>query len=195
MTDSSYRDKIIWEKFLEGDKEAFAHLYNLHVEALYRYGTKLCPDDNLVKDAMQEVFLDLYIRREKNKTNPGNLRWYLILALKRNLIKKLKRNRRLVDEEKCELNFEPEYSIEKVIIENEEEAELDHRVNDVLKNLPAKQKEALYLRYNESMEYPEIAQLLNISVESVRKQVYRALTSIREKFGKQGLVLFLFAVR
>ena len=195
MTDISYRDKIIWEKFLEGDKKAFAHLYNLHVEALYRYGTKLCPDDNLVKDAMQEVFLDLYIKREKNKTNPGNLRWYLILALKRNLIKKLKRNRRLVDEEECELNFEPEYSIEKVIIENEEEAELNHRVNDVLKNLPAKQKEALYLRYNESMEYPEIAQLLNISVESVRKQVYRALTSIREKFGRQGLVLFLFGVR
>jgi RNA polymerase sigma factor (sigma-70 family) len=62
----------------------------------------------------------------------------------------------------------------------------------VLKNLPAKQKEALYLRYNESMEYPEIAQVLNISVESVRKQVYRALNSIRKKFGKGGLVLFLF---
>jgi RNA polymerase sigma factor (sigma-70 family) len=192
MTDSSYRDKIIWEKFLEGDKEAFARLYNLHVEALYRYGTKLCSSNDLVKDAIQEVFLDLYLKRQKNKTNPENLRWYLILALKRNLIKKLKRNRKLADEAECELNFEPEYSIEKAIIENEEEAELNRRVNDVLKNLPAKQKEALYLRYNESMEYPEIAQVLNISVESVRKQVYRALNSIRKKFGKGGLVLFLF---
>lgn len=195
MAGNDYINKIIWESFLEGDKEAFAHLYNLHVEALYRYGTKLCTDDNLVKDAIQEVFLDLYLNRQKNKTNPENLRWYLILALKRNLIKKLKRNRKLANEEECELHFEPEYSIEKTIIENEEEAELNRKVNEVLKNLPDKQKEALYLRYNESMEYPEIAALLNISVESVRKQVYRALSSIREKFGKQGLVLFMVTFR
>jgi RNA polymerase sigma factor (sigma-70 family) len=182
---------IVWKSFLAGNKEAFAHLYNLHVEALYRYGTKLCTDDSLVKDAIQEVFLDLYLKRAKNKTNPENLRYYLILALKRNLIKKLKRNRRLVEEEACELNFEPEYSIESAIIEREEEAELNLKVKEVLKNLPGRQKEALYLRYNESMEYPEIAQLLNISVESVRKQVYRALSAIRKQFGKQGLMLFL----
>jgi len=191
MTGDNDSNVVLWESFLAGDKEAFAHFYNLHVDALYRYGTKLCADDSLVKDAIQEVFLDLYLKRQKNRTNPENLRYYLILALKRNLIKKLKRNRRLVNEEECELNFEPEYSIEKAIIENEEEAELNRRVNEVCKNLPARQKEALYLRYNESMEYEEIAKVLNISIESVRKQVYRALQSIREKFGKQGLVLFL----
>ena len=159
MVKNGYSNAIIWEGFLAGDKEAFAHLYNLHMEALYRYGTKLCTDDNLVKDAIQEVFLDLYLKRKKNQTNPYNLRWYLILALKRNLIKKLKHNRKLVGEEECELNFEPEYSIEKAIIENEEEAELNRKVNDELKKLPAKQKEALYLRFNESMEYPEIAKV------------------------------------
>lgn len=186
---------LIWESFIEDNKEAFAHFYNLHVEALYRYGTKLCVDDNLVKDAIQEVFLDLYLKRLKNKTNPENLRYYLILALKRNLIKKLKSNRRLVEEEACELNFEPEYSIEKTIIENEEEVDLNRKVNEVLRNLPAKQKEALFLRYNESMEYADIAGILNISVESVRKQVYRALSSIRKQFGKQVLVLFLVSFK
>ena len=50
---------LLWKSFLAGDKEAFAHFYNLHVNALYRYGTKLCTDDDLVKDAIQEVFLDL----------------------------------------------------------------------------------------------------------------------------------------
>ena len=195
MTGDSYSNAILWESFLAGDKEAFAHFYNLHVDALYHYGTKLCADDGLVKDAIQEVFLDLYLKRQKNRTNPENLRYYLILALKRNLIKKLKRNRKMVDEKECELNFDPEYSIEKAIIENEEEAELNRRVNEMLKNLPAKQKEALYLRYNESMEYEEIAKVLNISIESVRKQVYRALQSIRKKFGKGGMMLFLVTFR
>jgi RNA polymerase sigma factor (sigma-70 family) len=177
-----------WENFVAGNKEAFAHLYNLHVEALYRYGTKLCADD-LVKDAIQEVFLELYIKRHQNKTNPENLRYYLILALKRNLIKKLQRSRKLISESEC--TFEPEYSIERTIIANEEEMELNYRVIHLLKMLPAKQKEALYLRFNESMDYPEIAKVLNISVESARKQVYRALTSIRKKVSHKSQIFLL----
>lgn len=195
MREGGKSNSIIWESFLAGDKEAFAHIYNLHVESMYRYGIKLCSDENLVKDAIQEIFLELFLKRHKNKTNPENLHYYLILALKRNLIKKLKRNRKLVDEEDFETGFDPEYSIEKIIIEDEEETELNRRVKKVLSTLPAKQKEAIYLRFNESMEYQEIAQVLNISVESVRKQVYRALSSIRKQFGKQGPVLFLFNLK
>ncbi len=177
-------NSLIWESFLTGDQEAFAYLYNINVEMLYRYGTKLSKDESLVKDAIQEVFLDLYLKRKTNKTKPENLPFYLLLAMKRNLIKKLKLNRKLADESECELQFEPEYSIEKVIIDDEEEAELNHRIIDVLTKLPSRQREALYLRFNRSMEYCEIAQVLNISIESVRKQVYRALTSIRKQFGK-----------
>ncbi len=192
MRQTINEQELLWESFLTGDKEAFAHFYNLHVDAMYRYGTKLCRDENLVKDAIQEIFLELYLKRQKNKSNPENLRYYLILVLKHNLIKKLKRNRKQVNEETSSLMFEPEYSIEKIIIENEEEAELSRRVQNVLHKLPAKQKEALYLRFNESMEYSEIAQVMKISVESVQKQVYRALKSIRRKIEHKELVLFLF---
>ncbi len=181
---------LLWKSFLAGDKEAFAHFYNLHVDALYRYGTKLCADDNLVKDAIQEVFLDLYLKRNKNNATPEKLRFYLILALKRNLIKKLKRNRKKVSTEELELTFQTEYSIETTIIENEKESELNQRVNEMLQILPSGQKEALYLRYNLSLEYDEVAKLMNITVESARKQVYRALKTVRDKYGKQGMVWF-----
>jgi RNA polymerase sigma factor (sigma-70 family) len=181
---------VNWNRFQAGDKEAFAHFYNLHVEALYRYGTKLCYDSNLLKDAIQEVFLDLYLKRQKNKVNPKNLRFYLILSLKHNLIKKLKRNRRLINGKDCENLFDPVYSIETAIIEDELESEINSRVQALLTKLPAKQKEALYLRFNEAMEYPEIAGIMNTSVESVRKQVYRAILSIRNQLNKQSFVLW-----
>ena len=193
MDNDSLGTSFIWNQFLAGDKKAFAHFYNLHIEALYRYGTKLCPDEDLVKDAVQEIFLDLFVNRHRNKTNPENLRYYLILALKRNIIKKLKRDRKLRSEAECA--FEPEYSIEHTIIADEEEQEVNHRVSQLLKSLPAKQKEALYLRFNESMDYPDIATVLNISVESARKQVYRALNSIRKKISKIGFLLFLTGIR
>ena len=70
------------------------------------------------------------------------------------------------------------------MIENEEESEKRRRIEFMISELPLKQKEALYLRFNESMEYPEIAKVMKISVESVRKQVYRAIKTVREVFVK-----------
>lgn len=181
----------IWEKFVAGDKEAFAFFYNMHLSSLYRYGTKLCCDDDQVKDAIQEVFLDVYLKRKSIRSDEGNLRWYLMAALKHNLIKKMKKARSRAGSEQEVLAFEPEYSIEKRIIEKEEEAERNQRIAEVLQSLPSGQKEALYLRFNESMDYREIAGILNITVESVRKQVYRALCTIREKWGVAGSTLLL----
>lgn len=188
-------NSVLWESFRSGDREAFACIYNLHVQALFKYGTKLCRDEELVKDAIQEVFLDLYLKRKKNHASPDNLRFYLILALKRNLIKKIKYRRKLTGEEACEMMFEPVYSVEKTIIEHEEEDQINRQIIELLKNLPSGQKEALYLRFIESMEYSEIAQVLNITIESVRKQVYRAITAIRKKFGGHGFVLWLLVGR
>jgi RNA polymerase sigma factor (sigma-70 family) len=165
--------------------EAFASFYNQHLNTLYRYGTKLCTDEEIVKDAIQEVFLDLYLKREKNKTNPENLKYYLILSLKRNLIKKLKKGRKSAEMNSgYDVSFVSGYNIEQTMIENEEESEKKHRIEFMLNQLPIKQKEALYLRFNESMEYSEIANVMKISVDSVRKQVYRAIQTIREVFVK-----------
>ena len=183
----------IWGKFLSGNKEAFAFLYNYHINSLYRYGTKLCKDESLVKDAIQEVFMDLYLKRKKNRTNPSNIKFYLILALKRNLIKKIKRNKKyptIVSTK--ELNFEPEYCIEKKIIDGEKEKEVHEIILESLRKLPSKQKEAVFLRFNESLEYDEIAKILNITIESARKQVYRAVKTLKKLVKKQIIVLCLF---
>ena len=182
----------IWESFQLGDKEAFAYLYNKHVDTLFRYGSKLSKNSELVLDSIQEVFLDLYLKRERNKTNPENLKYYLILSLKRNIVKKLKKNRKLVLNENSldDQLFEPVYSIERKIIEAESNTEINKRILNALNNLPAKQKEAIYLRFNESMDYKEIASVLGISVESVRKQVYRALKKVKDSMSKAKIVLF-----
>lgn len=182
----------IWGKFQSGNKEAFAFLYNNYINSLYRYGTKICSDEGLVKDAIQEVFIDLYTKRKGNNSNPKNLKFYLILALKRNLIRKIKKNRKLPSVfSSKELLFEPEYCIEKKIIDDERNSQIHDVLVNSIKKLPKKQKEAVYLRFNESLEYEEIAEVLNISAESVRKQVYRAIKTLRNLVKKQTLVLWL----
>jgi len=75
----------VWSRFKTGDQEAFAILYNQHIDNLYSYGTKLCNDEDAVKDSLQELFLELFQKRDKIKISPENLKFYLTLALKRSL--------------------------------------------------------------------------------------------------------------
>jgi len=185
---------VVWNNFQTGDKEAFAHLYNQYVEILYRYGTKLTNNHELVKDAIQEIFLELYVNRKNNNTDPTNLKYYLILALKRNIIKKIKRTRRNINAVTInESIFDPVYSIEKKIIDDELKREKNKRVVNALKQIPPKQKEALYLRYNEGLGYDEISGILNISKDSVRKQVYRALKKIKSGIDAKGFLYWMFS--
>jgi len=187
---------VIWTRFKAGDQEAFAVLYNHHVNALYNYGIKLCKDKDFVKDALQDLFLELFLNRDKIRISPEHLKFYLLLALKRNLIKKLKAGRKISHEFNDSLDFEPQYSIEFQIMEQEKDEEINRKVSDAIRQLPPKQKEAIYLRYNESLEYEEIAAILEITVESVRKQVCRALKTVREIIGSEVLsILFTLMLK
>jgi len=182
--------RMVWLRFKDGDKEAFAIFYNRHIDSLYQYGLKFCNDEDTVKDAIQEVFLDLYLKREKNTSDPENLKYYLLLALKRNLIKKLQSKRRLDSGEiKDNKHAEPEFSVEYLLIEKEQQEEIGNKLAHALNQLPEKQKEAIYLRFNEALDYPEIAIILGITIESVRKQVYRALKTVREMLDNKTITL------
>lgn len=175
--------QIVWNRYRRGDQEAFAIFYNLHIDHLYHYGTKLCKDSDTLKDSLQELFLEFFLSRERISTMPENLKYYLMLALKRNLVRKLKAGKLVTHDAEKSLEFEPEYNIEFKIIEQENEKEIHNILMNALKKLPSKQKEAIYLRFNESLEYTEIANILEISVESVRKQIYRAIKTIRKIIG------------
>ncbi|HZL09769.1 MAG TPA: sigma-70 family RNA polymerase sigma factor [Prolixibacteraceae bacterium] len=184
--------QLIWLLFKDGDKEAFAIFYNLHIDQLYQYGLKFSNDEGTIQDAIQEVFLDLYLKRKKNNTSPENLKFYLLLALKRNLIKKLKSGRRfdrseITDGRIADLEFSAEYQI----IEMEQDEELRNKVIEALSQLPEKQKEAVYLRFNEALDYSEISLILGITIESVRKQVYRALKTVRELLDNKSITILL----
>ena len=180
-----------WSRFTEDDKEAFAEIYNTFVDDLFRYGTKICPDEEMVKDAIQEVFMDLYLNRRNKKKFATNLKFYLILAIKRNLIRKLQKTRKTENRFVAEADlFDAQYSFEEQLIAEESDREVNKKIQEAMAQLPPRQKEAIYLRYNQSLEYDQIAAMLNISVESVRKQVYRAVKSVRDCFGGNGLILF-----
>lgn len=182
-------DTEIWQIFLEGDQEALAHIYNCHYKRLVKYGAKLSANEEFVEDCIQDVFLQLW----KNKAALGNtdsIRFYLLKALRRRITKGFLKKRPTadIDERGDDYHFLVEYSVEELLVQEEGAANLKHRLIQALGQLTDRQKEAIYLKFYQDLDYAEIAGVMNISYQSIRTLVYHAIKLLREKV---ALELFL----
>ena len=55
----------IWIRFKDGDLDAFGEIYEEYIDLMYDYGSKITQDKDLVKDCIQDLFVDLYKYGEK----------------------------------------------------------------------------------------------------------------------------------
>ncbi len=72
---------FLWQSFLDGDDKSFSYIYELHINGLLAYGLKIATDREIVHDSIQEVFMDLFLKRKKIDVKIRNLKSYLFVAL------------------------------------------------------------------------------------------------------------------
>lgn len=178
---TEHNDISLWQKILAGDEHAFSRLYLSYRPLLLHYGLKLCRDRELVEECMQELFCDLYLYKNQRPAIQ-NIKSYLFVAYRRDLLRMIQRNRKSVSLSVAEEVYDPAFSISKedLLIEQEELAErktaLVHRLN----GLSPRQREMLYLRYYDGLDNEEIAEVLNISYQVVHNTIYKAFKRLRE---------------
>lgn len=186
--------QVLWNSFLNGDNKAFACIYYTFINSLLSYGKKLTKDKELLGDSIQEVFTDLYIKRSKPVVRIDNLKAYLFIAVRNNILKKLIRNHKFKsgpNHEKIPERFQVEYSFEDQWIKDEISEETSLKLNLAITNLSPGQKEVIYLKFEEGLNYQEISNVLGITPESARKQLYRALVSLRHVIGNEKIYVLL----
>ncbi len=183
---------LIWEKFRAGDRRAFEIIYSDFVDALFAYGLKMTPHRALVEDAIQDTFLDVYNYGSRLR-NPGSLEFYLYKTLKRIIIRKLKEKYRFAHPDDFVAQFDLKFPLEENELEEMEEQ--TGMLKSELKNLDAKKRELLFLKFNSGLTYNEIGELLDCKPDTVKKQVHRILKLLRGKLGEDFLELFVMFVR
>lgn len=53
-------DQALWNSFRSGDEQAFVIIFDRNVKPLYNYGMKIIADGDLVKDTVQNLFIELW---------------------------------------------------------------------------------------------------------------------------------------
>jgi RNA polymerase sigma-70 factor (ECF subfamily) len=187
-------ENTTWSQCRKGDKAAFADLYELTSDRLYRYGMKFTNDEELVKDSIHDLFLKLY----QNRTDLPEMEhfiFYLFKMLKNILIDNFRHHDKMVYVSPDELPFHVEFTY-KPDDESDVGDEIKEQFEKVLSLLSDRQKEAIYLRYQAEMSYEEIAQLLEINYQSARNLIHRAVKKIRDEMDiNLFIVLFMSTLK
>jgi RNA polymerase sigma factor (sigma-70 family) len=185
-------DLFLWNEYRSGNADAFGALVRVHYPDLFHYGTRFTRDVELVKDCLQDLFLELWINRE-TISETSFVKYYLLKALRRKLTRKIGRSRYTGSWE--ELHFESilngAHPVEASIIREEGVTELARKMRHALVGLSKRQQEAIYLRYYFDADTDEIAEIMSINRQSVYNLLHDALKKLK-KLSVKPSRFFLF---
>jgi RNA polymerase sigma factor (sigma-70 family) len=186
-------DAQLWQQLRNGSELALGKLIKKYFNLLQNYGYKFIRNEDFVKDCVQEVFVEIWTRRN-TISQPESVRAYLLSSVRKKILResvrqKVNQGNELIDIEN-NLNF-VEFSPELQIIEQEHTQENIRKIANLLNSLPKRQREAVYLRYYQNLERDEIAEIMGINSQSVSNLLQVAFQAIRESWS--GLIVhYLF---
>ena len=175
-------DQTLWTSYREGDKQALGRLAERYYRTLRHYGLKFMIEGPVVEDCIQELFLQLWQNRARiNETE--SVKHYLLKALRHHILQNLRAQKKQLTQEIdwSSLTIE-DINAETLLIQQESLDSLTETIKAQLAMLPAREREALYLRYYENLSIPEIAEIMNVNRQSVSNSLQKALNKLRNKW-------------
>jgi RNA polymerase sigma factor (sigma-70 family) len=178
-------------RFSSGDQTAFGEIYSGFIDSLLSYGLKITRDRELVKDCIQDIFVNLH-KTNPHLQHPEYIEFYLLRSLKNDINSRLLRNRKTVSlpADKSS-DFELRFNMEQENYDPESDRLRIEKVKQIIQTLDPQKRELLFLKFSTGLNYVEIGQLLDMNPETVKKQVYRILDHLRGKYGNQLMELLM----
>ena len=182
-----YKDKDdfqVWNELKNGNSFSFELIYKKHYELLYNYGLNIVKEKAIVEDAIQELFIKIWKRKEK-LGDVHSIRFYLLVSYRRLLLKKIVKAKKLLMDELNENNDVTVDSFEQVLITNQSNTETKKLLAKNIGKLSPRQKEIIYLKFYKSLSYQEISVIMGINNQSVRNLIFEAIRNLKEHLLKK----------
>lgn len=179
----------VWDRFRMGGESALIFIYNKYFNTLFRYGSQFTYDKSLIKDAIQEVFMEL-IQKQKKISPTTSVKFYLFKSLKRTLINLIKKDQKYDYKDNFDgFEFLITSSAEHVVINSQLNEEKMQKISLAMKELSKKQREVLYYFYFENLSISEISALMNNSNnKSTQNLLYRSLQMLKSSLALAWVV-------
>ncbi|HEY6900967.1 MAG TPA: sigma-70 family RNA polymerase sigma factor [Puia sp.] len=175
----------------EGNTDAFRVLYNRHAESLLHLAFSRLNSLPDAEDCVQEVFCNFWQHCLERSTpfQEINLEAYLVTSVKNFTLrfyqKQLKS--RLIQEQMLQTTSPTDQSTEEYISQQD----ILHLLKEELEEMPQQMRKVFELSRRENLSIREIASHLDLSEQTVKNHMSKALRRLRLRLGPQLLSLFL----
>jgi len=170
----------------EGDKPAYTEIYNRYKTLLQSHGYRKLGDPEEVKDILQELFANLWTKRSEIPATT-NLSGYLYIAMRNKVFNVLSHKQ---IENKYVQSLQQFIDDGNYITDAIREKEFALLIQKEIDTLPPKMKEVFILSRKEHLSHREISEKLQISEQTVSKQITNALKILRVKLGTLFFLLY-----
>lgn len=169
--------------FHKKQKDNFDQLLLPHIDHLYRIAYRLCSQQSLAEDLVQELLVRLYPRmNELNEVR--ELRPWLIRSLNNLYIdyfRRAERNPVQGGEEQMQIALESEQdNSSNEPVESVEQDQLQNRLIQALDKLNDDQRQLIIFYDVEGYSLPELSEILDTPVGTLKSRVHRAHVKLRE---------------
>lgn len=170
-----------------GSRTAFAEIYERYWSVLLSHAIKMLKDEEKAQDAVQDVFQMLW---EKSPTLNihTSLSSFLYTSLRYRILDKLKRDK-IEDRFLTTLQTEIESGVSSTD-DAMAEKEFARKIEEGLNMLPPKMRTVFELSRMNDYSYREISKELNLSENTVKKQISNSLKILRKSIQKGYLLIF-----
>ncbi|WEK35507.1 MAG: RNA polymerase sigma-70 factor [Candidatus Pseudobacter hemicellulosilyticus] len=159
----------------EGSEKAFRQLFGIYDNRLLRYASKICLTVEDAEEVVQDTFISLWNLRQEIKG--ADITGWLIRVCRNKAINSLRKGIMKID-------FSGIPEIQTNLLSPQEQlyyAELDRLLQELIQALPSERRKIFLLSREDNLTHREIAELLDISEGTVKKQVSLALRDLRGK--------------
>lgn len=183
------RNQRLIQLIIDGDHPAFEEAYKLYFADLLRAAYRRLAHAQLAEDIVQEVFVNLWNKRQ-NLDVEGNLAAYLHATLRNKVLNEIRSiyiQRKFIGPMEEHMEVIDSMSSDDEIIG----AETAQRIHAAINTMPPQCKKAFLFSRFKHLSYKEIADEMNISVNTVEKHIGKALQILRTQLGPKIVGLFL----
>ncbi len=160
-----------------GDQEAFTDIVRQHQAMVFSIAWHFLADRSLAEDLAQDVFLECHRGLSDFRSAAHLQNWLRRVTVHRCI----DQGRRKTVRNEIALEDAPEPATESVPADSF----LLDRLRDVVACLPETQRAIVLLRYQEDLEPAEIAELMEMPVNTVKGTLHRALEALRGKLRRK----------
>lgn len=184
-----YSDDDLISLLGHDDIAAFTAIHSRYYGVLYQHAYKRLPDRDAIKDILQELFIHLWDQRSSIEIE-CSLQAYLCTAVRNKVLNVFKH-------EKVKSNYITSFMHFQETCKSTTDEELRNKeliamVNAEVSALPPKMRHIFELSRDANLSHKEIAEKLEISPLTVRKQVNNSLKILRVRLASHFLLLLFF---